>query len=109
MPTTKYKVEVDESKTVRWFKPGTRKLHRLDGPAAECANGSKEWWVEGKSHRLDGPAVECANGSKYWYVEGKLHRLDGPAVEYADGGKSWYVEGKNFSETEFLARQKATG
>ena len=27
------------------------KLHRLDGPACEWANGTKEWWVNGKLHR----------------------------------------------------------
>ena len=24
------------------------KLHRIDGPAREWANGAKEWWIEGK-------------------------------------------------------------
>ncbi|NVM34029.1 MAG: hypothetical protein HWN81_00435 [Candidatus Lokiarchaeota archaeon] len=69
-------------------------LHRLDGPAIEYANGSKEWWIEDKRHRLDGPAIEYSSGSKRWYVKGKRHRLDGPAIEYVEGSKSWYVEGK---------------
>ena len=62
------------------------KRHRLDGPAVECADGTKEWYVEDKLHRMDGPSVEKADG-KEWYVEGKRHRSDGPAIEYADGGK----------------------
>ena len=54
-------------------------------------------------HRLDGPAVEYADGSKAWYVDGKSHRLDGPAVEYADGIKVWYVDGKRLSKEQFNA------
>ena len=42
-------------------------------------------------HRLDGPAVEWSDGTKEWYVNGKCHRLDGPAIERADGKKSWYI------------------
>ncbi len=34
------------------------KRHRLDGPAIKCADGSKQWWVDGKRHRIDGPAIE---------------------------------------------------
>jgi len=30
-------------------------------------------------HREDGPAVECANGYKYYYINGKRHREDGPS------------------------------
>ena len=50
----------------------------------ECktyANGTKEWWLNGKLHREDGPAVERANGNKAWFLNDKLHREDGPAVE----------------------------
>ena len=34
-------------------------------------NGDKEWFVNGKLHRLDGPAVEFADGTKVWYIDGK--------------------------------------
>jgi len=88
-----YKVTVDEQKTIRWYND-KEKLHRLDGPAVEGANGYKAWWVNGKRHRLDGPAIEWSDGSKSWWVDDKLHRLDGPAVEYADGSKEWWVNGK---------------
>ena len=97
-----YKVTVDGDKNRFWYNEKNY-LHRLDGPAVEYANGTKEWWVEGKRHRLDGPAVEYANGSKEWYVEDKHHRLDGPAFERSDGYKAWYVEGKLMSEKEFNA------
>ena len=76
-----------------WFNSRWR-LHREDGPAIEYANGTKEWWVDGKLHRLDGPAVEYVDGYKSWYLDGNLHREDGPAVEHANGTKHWYLNGK---------------
>jgi hypothetical protein len=111
--------------TTRWYKFGTNLLHREDGPACEYANGTKEWWYEGKRHREDGhayegadgdkiwykedkyhredgPAIEHATGSKEWYKDGKRHREDGPAIEYADGDKYWYLEDKKYSESDFL-------
>ncbi len=72
-----YKVIVDEDKNIYW-------------------SNDKD-----QLHRLDGPAVEYADGSKEWYVDGKLHRLDGPAVEYTDGHKAWYVIGEDMTEKEF--------
>ena len=86
---------VDTNGTVRYHnKDG--KLHRLDGPALERRNGSKEWYQNGEYHRLDGPALERSNGYKEWYQNGKLHRLDGPAYEGSDGYKEWYIEGKYY-------------
>jgi len=66
-------------------------LHRLDGPAIEGADGTKEWHQHGELHRLDGPAIEGVDGTKYWYQNDKFHRLDGPAVEFADGRQYWYI------------------
>ena len=71
-------------------------------------NNDKEWFVEGKYHRLDGPACECADGSKFWYVEGKRHRLDGPAIEWADGSKFWFVESKVLTFEQFWKQMKDT-
>ena len=85
-----------------WFING--KLHREDGPAAEWADGSKEWRLNGKLHREDGPAIEDPNGYKAWYLNGKRHREDGPAVEYASGSKEWWLNGKKLTEEEFNAR-----
>jgi hypothetical protein len=84
---------VDELGNKTWRN--TRgELHRTDGPAVECKNGHKEWWVGGKLHRTDGPAVEWSNGEKVWYVRGMRHRTDGPAVEYLNGAKVWWANGK---------------
>ena len=27
-----------------------------------------EWYQNGQLHRLDGPAIECSNGDKEWYL-----------------------------------------
>jgi len=34
------------------------------------ANGNKSWYLNGKRHREDGPAIECASGSKFWCLNG---------------------------------------
>ena len=89
--------------TKEWFING--KLHRIDGPAVERADGSKYWYLKGRLHRADGPAIEYANGSKYWYLNGQRHRLDGPAIEESDGTKEWFVNGERvFPELNFLKK-----
>ena len=66
--------------------------------------GDKFWYLPSKGrryfHRLDGPAVEGADGSKEWFVDGKVHRLDGPAVEFASGTKAWWINDKELSTEE---------
>ena len=79
-------------------------LHREDGPAFEYADGSKEWFINGKYHREDGPAFEDANGGKAWFINGKYHREDGPAFEDVNGYKEWYLNNKRLTEEEFNAR-----
>lgn len=64
--------------TIKTYSNGT-KTH-LDG--------------DGRLHRLDGPAIEWANGDYYWYKDGKLHRTDGPAIKTGDM-VCWY-----FNDTE---------
>jgi hypothetical protein len=63
----------------QWYDYDDSNLHRLDGPAIEYKDGTKEWCVDGKCHRLDGPAVEYKNGTKEWWVNGKY--LDTKEVE----------------------------
>ena len=82
-----------------WYLHG--KLHRIDGPACEDANGSKEWYLDDKLHRTDGPAIEGSDGSKHWFLDDKRHRVDGPAIEYADGGKIWYLDGKELTYSQW--------
>ena len=68
-------------------------------------------WVDGKYliwaklHRIDGPAVELADGHKEWHRNGRLHRKDGPAVESANGTKYWYLNGEPLTEEQFSKNQ----
>jgi hypothetical protein len=62
--------------------------------------------LNGKYHRVDGPAIELANGTKEWFLNGQLHREDGPAIERAEGFKQWWLNGERLSEEEFNARAK---
>ena len=48
-------------------------LHRLDGPAREWNDDTKEWWLNGLCHREDGPAIEYYDGSKSWYLNGEYY------------------------------------
>jgi hypothetical protein len=84
----------------------TKVLHRVDGPAAEYADGGKGWWIDGKPHRIDGPAVEFADGDREWFVDGKRHRLNGPAImEWTDGEDEmlrWYVDDEKYSREQFI-------
>ena len=33
----------------------------------------KHWFKNGLYHREDGPAIECADGSKIWYLNDKFY------------------------------------
>lgn len=102
---TKYIVKVDRNGNRRWYNE-SNKLHRVDGPAIEWVNGTKEWYLDGKRHRENGPAIEFADGTKFWYLNGEYHRTDGPAMEFKNGWKYWYFNGVLLTESEFLKRIK---
>ena len=95
-------IRIDKDRDKFYYKDKEMTIfHREDGPAAECADGDKYWYINDKLHREDGPAVEWANGYKSWYLNGKLHREDGPAIEYADGNKEWWINGEFLTEEQF--------
>ena len=100
-----YTIKIDDNGDKRWYLDG--KLHREDGPAIECADGTRFWYRNGMRHREDGPAIEYANGIRFWYRDDKRHREDGPAVEWASGTRFWYLDGKSLTEAEFIARKKS--
>ena len=85
--------EIDSSGTI-CYNNNLNQWHREDGPAIECADGTKAWYRNGQYHREDGPAVEYADGSRFWYLNGQRHREDGPACEYASGTKYWFINDK---------------
>jgi hypothetical protein len=91
--------EVEE--IMKKYKNEKGECHRVDGPAVEYIDSSKEWFINGKLHRIDGPAIEDTDGTKSWWVDGQLHRVDGPAIEWGDGSKFWYIDGKRLTEEEF--------
>ena len=104
MAIKKYYVTVDDEGTTRWYKDAKCKvLHRENGPAVQCADGTKCWYQRGQKHRTDGPAVEWSYGTKSWWQNGQCHRTDGPAIERADGYKFWCIDGVYMTEAEFLA------
>jgi hypothetical protein len=68
---------------------------------SEYANGTKEWYKDGKIHREDGPAIERKNGLvKAWCFNGVFHRTDGPAIERLDGNNFWYLNGNCYNSID---------
>jgi hypothetical protein len=65
----------EKGKCWQWFNSND-KLHNEDGPAIECDNGDKYWFIEGKLHRENGPAVEYIKGDKEWWIYGELYKID---------------------------------
>lgn len=98
-------------------------IHRLDGPAYEVFENSREeqlyeisktdniilqdgacggftghravmiWLKNGKIHRDNGPAMYKIDGGFVWYQNGKIHRNDGPAIIHIDGRMEWVQYG----------------
>ena len=90
----------------RIYRNSLDELHRQHGPALECTNGAKYWFLDGQRHRTDGPAIENPSGDKYWFLDGQRHRTTGPAVERSNGDKEWFLDGEQLTEREFHARIK---
>jgi hypothetical protein len=73
-----YKVTVDKDKTIRWYND-KEKLHRLDGPAFESADGDKAWWVNDKKmtekefNEYIKPKPTCEG--KVVEIDGKKYKL----------------------------------
>ena len=67
----------DDYGTRQWFD-AKGLLHRRNGPAIECPDGSKHWWVHGRLHRASGPAIDNASGYQRWFEQGKFVRREDP-------------------------------
>lgn len=69
-----------------------------------------EWYnLEGMLHREGGPAVECKDGEKFWYINGLPHRKDGPAHVSCSGLKEhnhYFINGIEITEEEFELSNK---
>jgi hypothetical protein len=70
-------------------------LEYCDGAEEPCSTWVR-YYKNGKEHRENGPAIECSDGDKLWFLNGKLHRENGPAIEFANGIKNWYLNGRYF-------------
>ena len=104
----KYRIVADHFGTRRYYN-SAGELHRVEGPAIEWANGSKEWRQNGKLHRDVGPAVVFRDGTYAWYQNGLTHRTDGPAVKLANGTYAWYLHGVEYTKSEYHTALKAMG
>ena len=91
---------IDKYGIKHWYNEHDQ-LHRTDGPATICPDGTQYWFINGKLHRTDGPACIYANGSRYWYFNGNPHRTDGPAIESPGGTKEYWIHGNKLTETQF--------
>jgi len=83
-----------------------RKYNRVDGPAVIRANGTQQWWLNGKRHREDGPAIIWSNGTQEYWINYKRHRVDGPAVIRANGKQEWWINGNRIYDAEIKEWQK---
>ena len=65
-------VDLIDNRTV-WINDGKEAMENLlkNHPVRKIGNGSTRWYLNGQLHREDGPAVEYANGTKEWWVDGK--------------------------------------
>jgi hypothetical protein len=62
----------------------------------------KFWYdKKGKFHRIDGPAVECVDGYRSWWVNGERHRLDGPAIVGLNNFQLWFIRDKELTQQQF--------
>jgi hypothetical protein len=75
----------------KYFKNGV--LHREDGPAKICSDGTEEWYLNGIRHREGGPAIVWRDGSREWFLNGLRHREDGPARVW-NNSEEWWENGK---------------
>jgi hypothetical protein len=99
----------------------------------EYPDGDKYWHKEGFRHRIDGPAIEWADGSKEWWIDGNqiyaeifIHGKLFTGIQKGKYGLEWlrflteerieeypiipglryrFVETKHFTLEEFLNRK----
>ena len=64
-------------------------------------NGDKCWYRNGKLHHEDGPAVEWADGTRFWYLDGKsLTKSEFMARNKSCDGKFVTIDGKQYRLVE---------
>ncbi len=82
-----------------WYDSESQ-LHRDDGPAIECLNGDREWYVHGQRHRINGPAIERSGKTiLIWYNYGLKHRDGGEPAVRTSFGYEWYQNGVEYKKS----------
>ncbi len=87
------------------------KKGRADDYAVISPEGYKEWWNNGRHGRLNKPATVFPDGGVEYIYNGRYHRTDGPAIIYGDGRKLYYYEGKQINastDKEFKRKIRLT-
>ena len=74
--------------------------HDQEEPLREVRGDTTLWHIKETLHRIGGPALECADGFKSWFKDGQHHRTDGPAVEFPSGVKLWFLDGDRFDHLD---------
>jgi len=70
------KIQIDSLGGITFFDE-KGKIHRLKGPADETKRLEEfSWRYNGYKHRLNGPAIEHVNGSKEWWLNDKEYKLE---------------------------------
>ena len=62
---------------VESLKPMAMIEYRISfGYSVKITNEKIEWYLNGKLHRMDGPAIEWADGSRYYWINGESIGLE---------------------------------
>lgn len=70
---------------VRWVnEAGKRSSPDNDTPAIEWYSGTKLWCEDGQLHRLDGPARICIDGTEEYWLDGKIYSKEDHAEKVAE-------------------------
>ena len=90
-----------------WFKEKITEeqymWYILQGYEIEIEVDRITFYINKKLHREDGPALICSNGTKKWFIDNEFHRTDGPAVEWWDNTTEWWIDGKKYPKDKFHA------
>lgn len=82
--------------------------YKENGPAVIQADGTQEYYVNGRKSRVGEPAVVGLNGYQEFWTNGVLGRKEGPAIVYGDGGEDWIYD-KVYHRKDGAARTFADG
>ena len=62
--------------------------------------GDKIWYLNGKRHREDGPAYECSDGYKWWYLNDEFIVGTSPDIERALFTLSTYLQDQEVTKDD---------